>query len=319
MMYEKEAKLLKDYGVVVLLTDIDVKEYRKKIDQDMANFPEYNGSQEKYVLGGFSAFANPASFHCPSVRELRAKVQPYGMELAKAYGEHKRCEQLIDRLMVRPKGAVPSKESWHRDESPAALTDDIILGGWINLDDKDQFFSCVPGTHDQVRGHGGFATIPKSEHAGLTAKSTKVAVPPGAILVFHEHIIHEVLAKKLQYTSYRLFVGWRYTNSDKPLFPETRQALKEQGVVKIKSGQVPPMWAKLHWTNSLESHLVPFANGFKRHILIKKTMQSGARKGNVYTIPPREMGSLKSLKLPLYHKYSKAEKKMHKPRRLYRK
>lgn len=316
MDYQKKAEMLREHGVVVIATDINVKTFREKIDQDIEAFPEYNGKQEKYVLGGFSAFGNPASFHCPSVRELRELVHPYGMKLAEAYGSHKRCEQLIDRLMVRPPKVSATKESWHRDESPAAGEDDIVLGGWINLDDKDQFFSCVPGTHTEVRGFGGFSIVPKDEHAELNDAAIKVQIPPGAIIFFHEHIIHEVIANKLNYASYRLFVGWRFTNSKKPLFEETKSALKNQAVVKIKSGQVPPMWAKLHWTNFAESHLVPFAKAFKKQVLVERTMKSGLMKGRVFTIPPREMGSLKSLKLPLYKAYSKTEKKMHKPRRI---
>jgi|UniRef100_A0A6C0J1Q4 hypothetical protein len=74
---------------------------------------------------------------------------------------------LIDRMMVRNPGVKPSPETWHRDVAPTELLldDAIVYGGWINLDNKDQYFSCIIGSHLGIKLKNlksGFANIPKT-------------------------------------------------------------------------------------------------------------------------------------------------------------
>jgi len=62
-----------------------------------------------------------------------------------------------------------------------------VYGGWINLDDKPQFFSCVLGSHcPGDTSNGGF--VPVSDEEALEIKtrklSTKIEIPPGGILIF---------------------------------------------------------------------------------------------------------------------------------------
>lgn len=313
----KAVEDLKTNGVAVIPTGIDVRAARRAIDQDIANFPEFVEGATEFVLGGFSAFANPGSFHCNSVRTIRMSLNPMLVQIGKLYEGPKRYEQLIDRLMVRPTGAAPSAESWHRDESVGYVQGDLVFGGWVCLDDQPQGFSCVLGTHNVDPGNRGFATIPKEQHAAMKAKSTIVKIPPGHLILFHQHIVHEVLAKKAKYKMYRLFIGFRLTNSKEPLIGDIKKRLKNEDIIPMKSGQLPPVFAKLHMVNHLEKKLVPFAKNLKPEFLTEYSPKSGKLKGQKFTIPHRFMPSLKeTFGKRFYQKYKKEEKQMYKPRKL---
>ena len=116
--------------------------------ETLKKFPEITQNTTQYVLGGFSALGNPASFHNDLVRELRLQAHgPVQSVLSEFADPGQKFEQIPDRMMFRPKGQVPTAESWHRDESKLAKPGDKIFGGWLNLDSKSQYFSCCPGTH----------------------------------------------------------------------------------------------------------------------------------------------------------------------------
>lgn len=208
--------------------------------------PEFNDPRGALTLGGFGALAIPSSFHHPDIRFIRQivydKVKP---ELRK-YFNHSRLELLFDRVSVRRIGTSTSSESWHRDVCPDALQGDIILGGWINLDpdgSPPQKFSCSPGTHRVVTDRTGFA---KTKEVPTNKKVYEI--PPGHVILFHQNLLHEVKAQKATFESHRLYLGWRLTESTAPLFHH-EDIIEFQGVPKIPSGQIPPMYAKLHWVN----------------------------------------------------------------------
>jgi len=209
--------------------------------------PEFKNPQGPLTLGGFGALAIPSSFHHPDIRFIRQLVYDKVKPELRKYFTHSNLELLFDRVSVRRVGTSTSAESWHRDICPDSLPDDIILGGWINLDpdgSPNQKFSCSPGTHRDVpNDQTGFAKtkeIPKNKKI--------YEVPPGHIILFHQNILHEVKAQKAKFESHRLYLGWRLTNSNAPLFDHT-SIIENQGVPKIPSGQIPPMYAKLHWVN----------------------------------------------------------------------
>ena len=174
-----------------------------------------------YVLGGFAALGNPASFHNPFVRNLRQialkAVLPLFNKLDRKGDVN--LEVLPDRMMYRSSGQVPVKETWHRDvmstntamNIQTGLQDgDEIYGGWINLDKKPQYLSCVPGSHLGVSLHNlkqGFVTIKKDYIDEINKYKYAFPIPPGHMVVFPQYLIHEVVAKKLDYTSMRLFTG----------------------------------------------------------------------------------------------------------------
>lgn len=89
-----------------------------------------------YVLGGFAAFGNPASFHNSLLRKIRLKCREKAMELFRIMSKNSRrhlsrLEMLWDRFMFREKGQTPSDETWHRDVIPCNKIDewDEVFGG----------------------------------------------------------------------------------------------------------------------------------------------------------------------------------------------
>lgn len=226
----------------------------------------------RLVGGGFAALGNPSSFHSTIVRELRriahrAMVDATPFDLRGGF----RVSQVIDRLMKRLRGDKPTTESWHRDVAANTKAGDRVYGGWINLDDEDQFFSCIPGTHNDAIGEGtGFvkdlSAADKQKIAEHRSKREKplVSIPAGHMLIFNERLIHEVVSKSAGRTMLRLFTGWYVAKHDAPHdsrpFDGTtagtteeerlRNRLGRQACMFLKSGQAPAMAPMLHWTNN---------------------------------------------------------------------
>ena len=104
--------------------------------------PEFKDNNELKVLGGFGALSTASSFHHPFVRELRNLIYNKVNHIFK--NDKRNLEFIIDRVMYRLSHQSPTGESWHRDESPDSLIDDIIFGGFVNFDvSEDQYFSCI--------------------------------------------------------------------------------------------------------------------------------------------------------------------------------
>ena len=304
----------------------------------MHNFPEFKhplpehyryqtpkGNAKKanlqFVGGGFSALGNPASFHNPWVRKIRewcmATMVPFFgdlLNLTESKGYH--LEQIIDRMMYRPIGQKPSKEAWHRDETPNALSEDMMFGGWINLDSHPQYFSCVPGTHHILAGDHktlkkGFYTIGKREHERLNRKKFKVTIPPGHIMVFFENTIHEVLpSANKQREMYRVFLGWRLTQSTEALHLNNNLhvRLTNQAVMPLKSNQTPPMWPKL-WNVNSHRRLIAWS-----HAVINPTLLiTRRRKDQMIQSCPQTFQSLAEHNLPMYPEYTEREMQIYAP------
>lgn len=324
------AKQLQSLGYVVLTvaaSDNAAKRasMREALSREVDNFPEYAEHDiHQLVMGGFAALANPASFHNMTVRELRRlaheRVRPWAACLAKELAPTGAAvwnfEQIIDRLMIRNPGTAPSAEAWHRDESPSACEGDVILGGWWNLDDAQNTFTCVPGTHKDLHGDGGFAKInDKALISQYAERAAKVAVPPGSILLFRANIVHCIEPTKLKYMSYRLFTGWRLTRKSTCLDAELPQRLKHQAIIKIKSDQLPPMYATLHLVN-WRPRLVEFAKVLKEACQEDYTVKTGPQAGTTMRIPQRFLKSLSEYGFALYPEYTQAELAMHSPQPL---
>lgn len=328
---KKMAAILNRDGVVVVshrYLQENLPVYQSQFDETVHSFPEFKKiNKYPYVLGGFSALGNPASFHNHFVRELRLKIHELLLPLfSHVCGNDKkwRLEQIVDRIMYRPPGASASAESWHRDEAPSAHHGDIIFGGWFNLDSHDQFFSCVPETHrGETTNHvggGGFSTIPASKHAELKEAKRVVRIPPASIIIFYEHIIHEVISKKLNYVSRRQFLGWRLTKSKLPLMGalNLESRLENQAPMPLKSNQEPPMYATLHWTNHRDRLLLPWSDAVfvnAPSLRETRTVNSGRDKGKSYNIVKRVMPSLRDMNLPLYAPYTRRERRILYPKR----
>lgn len=259
------ALLTNGYVVVCVMNNDQLATVRSGLLSDMATYKDVTpGNTKPLVLGSFGALGNAASFHSPAVRNLRKVIHgvgfPYMAETAQSLydrdGDEFNVSQVIDRLRVIQPKSVTNKETWHRDISP--FSDDMVFGGWVNLDFSDQYFSCVPGTHNDPLfvARKGFS---KEKHTEtLTSGGVrlvngkpvqKVTIPPGCMLIFSERILHEICKSKTDITSMRLHTAWCLTKGDSPLIPKLDQILKRQKPVTVKSGQHPPVFAQLHAVN----------------------------------------------------------------------
>ena len=315
---------LKTNGFVIIpcLAPDKLPHWKRRINQTLLSMPEYKPHDEllpRYVMGGFSALGNPSSFHNNTMRTLRQiahvrcvkDVFRHFLEI----DENLKFEQVIDRFMFRPAGASPSTESWHRDESKFAEDSDTIFGGWLNLDDEDQYLSCVPGTHTQASKNKGFATISDNAQIELFNPTKKrVRIPPGHILIFYERMVHEVVAGKKKFDMYRLFLGWRLTYSSNSLIEGLGDLLDNQSIIPIKSGQLPPMYSKMHWNFPRQRDaLEKFSTAFKDAILTQRIVQRGNDAGRSYSVVPLHMSSLNEMQLDMYPEYTELELAMYSP------
>lgn len=179
------------YGVVpIRKVQENLEMIRESLIDDILKMPELATSdvnllEQALVGGGFCALGNASSFHVPTVQWLRRRIynvfKPFWPDFTDRY-----VEFIIDRLLVRPPNRFPTRESWHRDlpgKGSCIRDDDIVFGGWLNLDKVPQYFSCVPGSHcTKTVGHG-FAKIPKEQYPELNAKKVKVEIPPGKLYI----------------------------------------------------------------------------------------------------------------------------------------
>lgn len=304
--YTNPVNKLKTDGYVVLRANIgDLGKIRSDIDMEIKNFQEFkNDASDRYPLGGFSAYGNPSSFHNMTVRDIREKSYNVVSPLLSEYSPSHMKHMIIDRLLVRPPGRKMSKETWHRDEAATSKDDDVIFGGWINLNDEPSFFSCVPTSHIGVVGHGGFSKLDDDQKRMYTHNKVLVKIPPGYILVFNEKIVHEVLPTKNKHPIYRVFLGWRLTQSDQPLDNDLLTKLVTQAPIPLKSGQYPPMYAKLHLVN-WKDRLEKYSENFDP----KCTVRLPSKNGGETTVVDRHMKSLHYYGYKLYPSYSLDEVK----------
>lgn len=310
---------LETHGYLVIPTDMIGGSQVDQMMNTLHTFPEFKSDTKTFVLGGYSGLGNPASFHNPFIRDLRLKVMKHMVPVFSDYVAQLptpdvwNVEQIAHRLMYRQKGMSASKESWHRDETPNAKLSDKTFGGWWNLDDTPQYFSCVPGTHKGVRGHSGFAGIKdKNEKAQYNASKKKVEIPPGHILLFYEHIVHEVLSTKAKADQHRLFLGWRVTKENDPIHANLEQRLGDQAVMSLKSNQNPPMYSLLHWTNWRQK-IVDFSTQVHPACTEDRVVMSGKDKDKTYRVVHRFMHSLKDYGFELYPPYTHEEIEVLKP------
>jgi hypothetical protein len=222
----------------------------------------------QFVLGSYGALGLPSVTHHPLVREIRQTIYEALFPLFVEQFPGRKLEVLFDRFSVRRKGASISGESFHRDVGPTAHND-MVFGGWFNLDALDkpaQNFSGLPGNVLPLNAQAqGFAKMTKAEQKALENELKRVgpiAIPPAHIILFNQTIAHKITAvNKAKFTSYRLYFGWRITDSDVPSY-DKQSIIDQQSVPPLPSGEIAPMYALLHWVNWQE-RLFAFSRQFK--------------------------------------------------------
>lgn len=288
-------------ATIPIFEEQEIPFLQEQFDETLLSFPEYSrhpdnpslnqsGNEITYVLGGFGAFGNPASFHNNFARKVRMKyykkVKPFFSDLINSYynedmRNNYKIEILFDRMMFRKRGQVAMAEAWHRDVIPKdlILPKDEVFGGWINLGTKDQYFSCIPGSHlgiDLRSIPSGFDTMSKREEANIrkeykdklknmttvnakkfinkmvkerisevSKKKYRFRVPPGHCIIFPQYILHEVVATAVKHDMRRLFTGVRMTVGEKPLI-NIDEIIKNQAVPPLPGGMIPPMYSSNH-------------------------------------------------------------------------
>lgn len=335
-MEKKSIDELKKDGVctIPVLDEKERKCYNKDFYDSMYKFPEFYKNEKPpnkntlFVKGSFGAFGNPSSFHNYTVRLLRLRVMKPGVKLLSDMipkpTENKEkyyISQLIDRMSLRIKGTKLTPETWHRDETPNIPPSTDIFGGWINLDDKPQYFSCVKGTQISfLEGSGsqaekkGFSKISPEQvkKERYEQRKSKITVPPGHLIIFYQNIVHEVLPVKQEHNSIRLYIGWCISTSKKSIIDYT-ESIKNNGIVQIPSKQKPPMYSKNHASLHLKSTIQWSKDTFDEKLLEhRKTTKSE------YDIIPMFMKSLKEMKLSMYEEYENDELEILKPNRKWK-
>jgi hypothetical protein len=339
---------LKRTGVMIIpvIPKEEIRSIRAQFLDTIRNFQEYKrnpsnidqdstGNNLVYTLGGFAALGNPSSFHNELVRDLRKRcrlaVIPYFREMINNYADKTlyddtKLEMLFDRMMYRNISQAPSAESWHRDVTPKNFIrhNDEVFGGWINLDETDQSFSCIPGSHLDVRLRDlkeGYTSIPKDKVKLIGSYSHEFFIPPGHMIIFPQYIVHEAVAKKRKTVMMRLFTGWRTTVSNNFLFPDTLKRLEEQSIMRLPSGNEPPMYSSNHRSAFLRKQFKPIPainhkvnliewsrDTFHNYILVDLPKNKPE-----YKIVKRDLESLKHYGLKMYPKWTKEEIELYPP------
>lgn len=308
---------LHDNGVAIVKDEYFINNINKlvvRFNKTLKKFPEYcNKDIEKYVLGAFSALGNPGSFHNKFVRWIRLHsmraVYPLFSEMIK--DDDLYLAQLADRMMYRPPNVKTSDDTWHRDIKENQLPGETIYGGWINISTRTQYFSCVPGTHNDKCNSKGFAKIVDKkliEH--YENKKQYIEIPPGAILIFNERMVHEVLSNVVPYAITRIFLAWMTTPKKMDHFPvDIERRLNEQDIITIKSGQMPEMYPKTYITYHIDKLTEWATQNLKPEMLRLKKQNDDAKKfpGKTIKIPQNPSLSLTKMNLPLYPSYKKYE------------
>ena len=359
-------------AVVEIYSQPEIDERNDAFFSALEDFPEYRrgpaDADIMYVKGGFGALGNPSSFHHAFVRRVRQQImhkmipilsrvcqREAGVLNGPSRGADRGLEQIIDRLRIFRNGAKIAAESWHRDTTPAAYTEeegDSIFGGWVNFDrNRDQYFSCIPTSH-RLDPFTGKAILPvertnkgfekfspgmQSMFSNANAhKSALVKVPPGHLIIFYQDIVHEVVRaalKKNEPSSLRLFTAFRLTHSESGFGPTNGPGVfSDMAVPLLKSGQEPAMWPKLgNWVGAAKGseNLEAWSKKtFRPELLVVKV--KNARKENMqeYTVVPptfhgvatlRQVAEKLELAWPISEEafplYTKAERALYSPSR----
>jgi len=267
----------------------------------------------------------------------------------------------FDRIQVRPKGCKAEKESWHRDDAP--MGDELWTGGFQNCDSTETKFCGLKGTHlfgKTADGRGrGFGKIPPPEHPELnrlllaqanqedTDETGLIVIPAGHIIIWISTIIHQVYSAKATSTSVKSYLGFRITKDKEssgyfktlykknkdgrfeedeivPLtIKEVRTQIIENDAMTLPSGQIPPMYPKLYFSNP--KRFIPIFRRFAEETLIENCMRvplskfdekdkNNKQMPELFVEGGRSMKSLAEMGLPVME-YEETEKNLMVPQR----
>jgi len=206
-----------------------------------------------FVMGAFGALAHASSYHHPEARRLRTAVYAHMGSLFATIYAGRYLELIPDRFSIRNQDQPIGTESWHQDMTAEIGPNDIIYGGYVNMDERQtQYFSCIPGSHAEPSDGEGFAKMSKEKTKALNERRVIIAVPPKCAMIFNEKTIHEIARRKIkEQKSYRQYFKWRISE-----FPVS--TLGEDAIMHAVDLQAPfplhavgrtpnpPMYGKMH-------------------------------------------------------------------------
>ena len=206
-----------------------------------------------FVLGAFGALANASSQHHPEVRKLRTAVYSHMCPLFATVYPGKYVELIPDRFSIRSQDQPITAESWHQDSSAEIGPNDVIYGGYVNLDERQtQYFSCIPGSHTEPPVGEGFAKMSKENTKAYNARREIIAVPPRCAMIFNEKTVHEIARRKIKESkSYRQYFKWRISEEPVSTLGEEKimEAVLDQAPFPLHAiGKTPnpPMYGQMH-------------------------------------------------------------------------
>ena len=112
----------------------------------------------------------------------------------------------------------------------------------------------------------GFSIFTKQQGIELEKHGREFSIPPGSMIVFNQRIAHCISNATMNFTSFRLYMGWRITHHDTPLYNKNT-VITRQSVPQLPSGQQAPMYAKIHKLNWKTTLLEPFSQTFKPELM----------------------------------------------------
>jgi hypothetical protein len=178
----------------------------------------------------------------------------------------------------------------------------------------------VPGAHTddivmtKANSESGFATL-----EALRGAIHKIAVPPGHIVLFFQRIRHIVNPSRRKTDSYRQFRCWRLfctaEGDPEPLngSHETAAAIRDFGVPRLPSRQIPPLYGSNHMSAFLfrgdrNDPIAWSAARFPPFLSENRVCSSGKNRHRSYRIVPRYLPSLRAFDLhEHYPAYTDAE------------
>ena len=318
-LYEKGV-LVRDF-----LSDEELGDFHAKLTAYADSVPEFEqgeASTGPLALGAFQGLNFASNWHEPTVaRPLRIladqRIRPFIEDEEKLLEKHNlaKLQQLPDRMLIREPHTSISKEMWHRDAPKKHDKGDLVLGGWVNLDKAGtppQRFICVPGSHSGISLPPCKSFAPIKDEA-LTKeyfeKEVIHTIKPGQVVLFYSHIVHRIASSAgSPNKTYRLFFGWRLTNSNNLLCPDLGRRFEEQDIIPLPSDQVAPMYpmAYLTYFGVNEKRIT----GYARRLIPKmRTTYKHKKTGRSVVIPIRIAPSLSNLG-KLYPAYTSEEKRI---------
>lgn len=263
----------------------------RRVFVDPPRFDDVTKEHPKY-LGAFSAGGDPTVFHNMVSRKLRLAVTHYLVtnvypELLKGVEGDYYVAASMSRIIVRPPGVGIQKESFHRDLAVSPHAGDKHFGGWLNMDDSDQYFAGVKGTHGDPYQVGGFARIPKEDipkyEAALAAQAGQhntnskgiIVIPPGCFVQFDTTLVHAIFGGKKDKTSVRHFLGCRLTldptssikvHADgRPVtHDDVREMVRTQDISLTSTSQKHPLVPSMYCV--VRKHMVKWHRFERKHL-----------------------------------------------------